>query len=344
MANARLTLRNSGGQVVHYGLNVISYTTGVSMQISKAQLHFYAASRPIRIQQRAVTFTAEWSSDEYERMEELSDLLRGHHMYALRVGLPEPMVWEYFPSSLTYYGYIEAADKGDERHKAKYSRSYQIRLMNKNSELTSALLQGGQPNVPTPAGIEANAQDWYGSADLSLELSSQMGVFGGYWAKILNSKISNGSLGTPGGGTGGNVTSPASGADGLLTIDQVAKLALDVGFNHDDAATAVSIAKRESHFNPKAHNPVPPDDSYGLWQINMLEPLGTARKAQFGIQGSPGHYEALFDPATNAKALKKVWESAGNSWTPWTTYTGSPFSFTEKDEAIKAVARASGGS
>jgi hypothetical protein len=65
----------------------------------------------------------------------------------------------------------------------------------------------------------------------------------------------------------------------------------------------VAIALRESGGNPDAHNPNPPDDSYGLWQINMLGALGTARLQEFGLATK----EQLYDPATNAAAAYRIW-------------------------------------
>lgn len=102
-----------------------------------------------------------------------------------------------------------------------------------------------------------------------------------------------------------------------LTRDQVRKLLTDAGFkkNGVDTETMVSIAFAESGGDPNAHNNKPPDDSYGLWQINMLGKLGAPRRKLFGITDN----KQLFDPATNAKAAKKIYDSQGLN--AWTTYT-----------------------
>jgi hypothetical protein len=70
----------------------------------------------------------------------------------------------------------------------------------------------------------------------------------------------------------------------------------------------------ESSGNPRAHNSTPPDNSYGLWQINMIGNLGPARRQQLGISSN----EQLFDPATNAKAAKMIKDSQG--WNAWTVH------------------------
>lgn len=91
-----------------------------------------------------------------------------------------------------------------------------------------------------------------------------------------------------------------------LTPDEMYSYAVGAGFPCDTAAKLVAIAMKESAGQTCAHNSVPPDDSYGLWQINMYKNLLTPRLAQFGIS-SPS---ALFDPAVNAAAAYALW--AGN--------------------------------
>lgn len=103
----------------------------------------------------------------------------------------------------------------------------------------------------------------------------------------------------------------------------IASAAYDVGLRSPVAlAQATAIALAESGGNERAHNRVPPDDSYGLWQINMYGELGPARRAQFGIASN----EALFDIATNAKAMHAI-SSGGASWRPWTTFQGARYWF-----------------
>jgi hypothetical protein len=80
-----------------------------------------------------------------------------------------------------------------------------------------------------------------------------------------------------------------------------------------------AIAMAESGGNPGAHNPVPPDNSYGLWQINMLGAMGPARRREFGITSN----EALYNPAINARAAAKILKSQGLA--AWSTYTNGAY-------------------
>lgn len=116
---------------------------------------------------------------------------------------------------------------------------------------------------------------------------------------------------------------------GTLSIDQVARLALSAGLTADQAAVATAIAMRESGGNTGAHNPVYPDDSYGLWQINRLA----------WPQFSPAE---LATAEGNARAMLVV-SNHGTNWQPWTTGAGGYLGRTDINAARQAVNRARGG-
>jgi murein DD-endopeptidase MepM/ murein hydrolase activator NlpD len=71
---------------------------------------------------------------------------------------------------------------------------------------------------------------------------------------------------------------------------------------------------KESGGNPQAHNPNAGtgDNSYGLFQINMLGNLGPARLKQFGLSSN----DELLDPAVNARVAFQM-SQGGRNWGPW---------------------------
>lgn len=105
-----------------------------------------------------------------------------------------------------------------------------------------------------------------------------------------------------------------------LTPQQIAMYAQAAGLSAADAKTAAAVAIAESDGDPGKHNPVPPDDSYGLWQINMIGAMGPSRRKSLGISSN----EQLYDPATNARAMAMI-SSKGRNFTPWTTYGGKRY-------------------
>jgi hypothetical protein len=105
-----------------------------------------------------------------------------------------------------------------------------------------------------------------------------------------------------------------------LAPSQIAEAAAAAGFGGESIAIAVAIALAESSGETLAHNAKPPDDSYGLWQINMLGSLGPARRAQFGLSANSD----LFDPFINARAAYIV-SNGGRNWRPWSTFTSGAY-------------------
>lgn len=101
-----------------------------------------------------------------------------------------------------------------------------------------------------------------------------------------------------------------------LSPEEVYADARAAGFSAAQATIMTAIAGAESGFNPKAHNPRPPDNSYGLGQVNMIGRLGPARREEFGLSSN----EELFDPITNMRASYKI-SGGGKNWRPWTTFT-----------------------
>lgn len=113
-----------------------------------------------------------------------------------------------------------------------------------------------------------------------------------------------------------------------LSRDEIRGYAQRAGFTGNDLDIAVAVAFAESSGDPKSHNPVPPDDSYGLWQINMLGALGPDRRRRFGLQANTD----LYDPATNARVAYGIFKGSG--WKAWTTYTrGTYKQFYKKETA-----------
>lgn len=102
-----------------------------------------------------------------------------------------------------------------------------------------------------------------------------------------------------------------------LSQAQIAMYAQSAGMSNPQVMAAIAMA--ESGGNPRAHNAIPPDNSYGLWQINMLGSMGPARRKQYGISSN----DQLYDPATNARAAAKILSGQGPG--AWSTYTSGAY-------------------
>lgn len=112
-----------------------------------------------------------------------------------------------------------------------------------------------------------------------------------------------------------------TGGGNNLSVAEMVKLAKEAGFSDQQAAIMGAIGAAESSGNPFAHNPNvgTGDNSYGLWQINMLGRMGAERRNQFGIQSD----DQLFDPKMNATAAKKIFDEQG--FEAWSVYKSGAY-------------------
>jgi hypothetical protein len=120
--------------------------------------------------------------------------------------------------------------------------------------------------------------------------------------------------GKPSTGAGDSALAPVRGEGAELA----ARAAKAAGLaSYEEWVRSVAIAGGESGWDPRAHNPNAStgDDSYGLWQINMIGRMGPERRKALGISDN----QQLFDPTTNARGMMMV-SGGGRSWSPWSVY------------------------
>lgn len=110
-----------------------------------------------------------------------------------------------------------------------------------------------------------------------------------------------------------------------LENDQLIELLDAVGFTGKSLKVAWAVTKKESGGRPVAHNKNTGtgDNSYGLFQINMIGSLGEARRDKFNITTN----DQLFDPVTNAQIAFHM-TKGGKDWGAWglgpNAYDGTP--------------------
>ena len=103
------------------------------------------------------------------------------------------------------------------------------------------------------------------------------------------------------------------GAKELSDTDLVDLLSA-VGFEGKALKVAYAVAKKESNGRPLAHNGNvnTGDNSYGMFQINMLGSLGEDRREKFELKTN----KDLLDPVTNAKIAYHM-SNGGKDWSAW---------------------------
>lgn len=130
-----------------------------------------------------------------------------------------------------------------------------------------------------------------------------------------------------------------------LTKTQLVEVLHAVGFEGKALREAWAIVMKESHGDPLSHNGnrETGDNSYGLFQVNMIGSLGEDRRDKFSLD-----YNAeLLDPVVNAQVAYHM-SNGGEDWSAWKGVNNKVVKtwlkqFPEaKAEAIaKAIAKAS---
>ena len=99
-----------------------------------------------------------------------------------------------------------------------------------------------------------------------------------------------------------------------LTKTQLVDLLHNIGFEGQALRYAWAIAMKESRGNPLSHNGnrETGDNSFGLFQINMVDSLGQDRRDKFSLE-----YNAqLLNPVVNAQIAYHM-SNQGKNWRAW---------------------------
>jgi hypothetical protein len=114
-----------------------------------------------------------------------------------------------------------------------------------------------------------------------------------------------------------------------LTQEELIELLSTVGFKGKALRVAWAVAMKESRGHPTSHNNTisTGDNSYGLFQINMIGGLGKDRLALFNEKFGMLKPTELFDPVTNVQVVYYMTEG-GTDWSSWglgpNAYDGTP--------------------
>jgi len=112
-----------------------------------------------------------------------------------------------------------------------------------------------------------------------------------------------------------------------LTKEELIDLLKFAGFEGKSLKVAWATAMKESMGNPLSFNGnrSTGDNSYGLFQINMLGSLGEDRRDKFDLDKN----KDLFDPVTNVQIAYHM-SNGGKDWSAWKGITWKTKEWMEK--------------
>lgn len=216
---------------------------------------------------------------------------------------------------------------------AAFSSSNNSTVPASTAQTNAALGRGGAPPLgpdPALANVGSLANNALGQISGQSPLSSIPAAMGGGAAGFAQGdnceRPSDG--GGPGGGEGGSANptgagdeglSTAKGPEGQLSQKEMYDLMIAEGLSPEDARLMSAIGMAESRGKFGELNSTAPDLSYGLWQINMYDNLGPARRQEFGLSSNAD----LYNPATNARVAARIFKQQGPR--PWGAYTNGSY-------------------
>lgn len=182
---------------------------------------------------------------------------------------------------------------------------------------------------PPPVSGDAGADTSVGSTGRAgNSLASARSMTAAPWG-VNEGEILSGAMGTllgsmqagaKGEGDSGQADAPAGPA--TAASGNLRSVLERAGFKGSSLGMAYAIMMAESGGNARAHNTNrnTGDNSYGLFQINMLGGMGPERRAMYRLPNN----DALFDPVTNAKVAYAM-SKGGNDWDDWSTYKSGAY-------------------
>ena len=99
-----------------------------------------------------------------------------------------------------------------------------------------------------------------------------------------------------------------------FTDEELVRMLSTIGFEGKALKVAWAVVKKESNGRPLAFNGnvKTGDNSYGIFQINMIGGLGVARRDKFDLDSN----KDLFDPVVNAQ-IAYYMSNEGTDWSAW---------------------------
>jgi hypothetical protein len=157
--NATLTTKSDAGMITT-DLWLQSIQTSSDTQFDENQLKRGVSYRPIRRSEMSVDFTAIWSLQNFDQMDNFQETIRKHYI-AISQGNYTPMTLLYKKNNLIYNGWIESVQKQYIRFQDFFVRSYRMNILMPQDNVTN----GNSINVGFNAQgtINPNSIQYYGA-------------------------------------------------------------------------------------------------------------------------------------------------------------------------------------
>ena len=161
--NALLVTRDKQGRRVETPVVVTDFSFGLSMLTSNGQLRGKQAIRPIRRQERVLSFTVEqpvYRKNKINKdVERLSKVINDHTVYNLVQDGQVPIKLHLYFIKKVYKGFISQVPEDHSWDEHKTTRRFDMKLM--SNAVSHSKVRGEAPYLPTSQDVGAWGKNWY---------------------------------------------------------------------------------------------------------------------------------------------------------------------------------------
>lgn len=175
--NATLTTAGDGGDVVT-DLWLQSIGSETNVQFDDNQVKRGISHRPIRRAEMYLTFTAIWSLQNWQKMDDFQETIRKHYML-ISQGNAQAMKLTYKKDNLEYSGWIDSVQKQFIRFQDVFVRFYRMNILLPDYLDTTTNIAANS-NVINPNSLKYYSYKWY-EETVAHPLSDLK-----YWADVMN--------------------------------------------------------------------------------------------------------------------------------------------------------------
>lgn len=163
--NAVLTTVDLNGREIKNYLWIDAFNSDLNMQIDITQTKRGLSYRPIRLQERTVTFNTVWNVKDRDKYVKLLDNIQTHWAANFNESIPTPSSLTYFGANKTWKGFILNASQAYVVTDVVLRFSFNMKLITPAST-TTANTTGLAPFMPTSSDVTNFGAEWYTKAEM----------------------------------------------------------------------------------------------------------------------------------------------------------------------------------
>lgn len=164
--NAILTTINLNGNEIKNYLWIDSFNSDLNMEVSMSQLKRGLTYRPVRLQERVLTFNTIWNVADRPKYLQLIDNIRTHWSANLNESIPTPNKLTYFGANKTWYGFVLNGDQAYAITDVVLRYAFNMKVITTQNTNDYATPKGIAPFMPTAGDVSDFGEQWYGASQI----------------------------------------------------------------------------------------------------------------------------------------------------------------------------------